>query len=169
MLPDTLVQSIINAIPQDYLRNKLKESPLGLAISEETFTSYKPADIVNILRKVADDFTPRGEKLLLFSEQVNPDNSPISSTTTFALNTKKIYASFKNEGVLEKLDKVIIKWTNLTNRKVVYWSAFSVNPNASYNYIFVRLEHWEAGKYLVSMYKQIQDTDAVAYGGFEIK
>jgi hypothetical protein len=169
LLPDNLVYSILNAIPQDYLRRKIEESPLSSAVSEETFKNYKPAEIVNILRKVADDFTPKGEKSLLFSLEVNTDNSPISPTNIFAHDTKKIFVCFKNEGVLAKIDKVIIKWTNQTNKNILYWSSFMLNPDASYNYIFVKQENWEVGKYLVSTYKQIQDIEPAAYGEFEIK
>lgn len=169
LLPDSLVYPIINTIPQDYLRRKLEESPLGAAISDETFKNYKPAEIVIILHKVSNDFTPKGEKSLLFSLQVNPDFSPISPTTTFRHDTKRIYACFKNEGVLAKLDRIVIKWTNRTNKNIIYWSALPLTSDANYNHVWVRLENWDVGKYLVSIYKQIQDVEPVACGEFEIK
>lgn len=169
LLPDSLVYSIINTIPQNYLRRKLEESPFSKAISDETFKNYNPAEIVIILHKVADDFIPKGEKSLLFSLQVNPDYSPISPTTTFRHATKRIYTCFKNEGVLAKLDKVIIKWTNRTNKNIIYWSALPLTPDANYNHVWVQLENWDVGKYLVSIYKQIQDVEPVACGEFEIK
>ncbi|MFH0889202.1 MAG: hypothetical protein V1871_08350 [Planctomycetota bacterium] len=168
LIPDALIKSFVNTLPQEYVRNKLEES-FGLAISEETFKNCKPTEVVLILHKVADDFTPKGEKSLLFSVQVNPDFSPISPTTTFRPNTKRIYACFKNEGVLAKLDKVIIKWTNQTNKNIIYWNVFMLNPDANYNHIWVQLENWDVGKYLVSIYKQIQDVEPVACGEFEIK
>ncbi|MFH1230502.1 MAG: hypothetical protein V1709_03300 [Planctomycetota bacterium] len=168
LIPDTLIKSFVNTLPQDYVRNKLEEG-FGVAISEETFKNYKPAEIVLILRKVVDDFAPKGEKSLFFSLQVNPDNSPVSPTSTFTTDTKKIYACFKNEGVLAKLDRIIIKWTNQTNKNILDWSAFMLNSDANYNYIFIKRGDWDTGKYLVSIYKQIQDVEPVACGEFEIK
>jgi len=170
-IPDSVVESVLNALPQDYLKQKIQESPIGMAVNEETYKNHTPADVINILRKAADDYTPKGENMLVFSTQVNnSDNSPISPTTVFGADVKKIYACFENKGPLTKLDRIIIKWTNVSTKKVVYWSAFMITPNASYNFIFVKPEgRWESGKYLISIYKQVQNPDPVAYGEFEVK
>jgi hypothetical protein len=171
-IPDSVVESVLKALPQDYLKQKIQESPVGMAVTEETYKNHTPAEVINILRKAADDYTPKGENMLVFSTQVNasPDNSPISPTALFNTGLKKIYACFENKGPLAKLDRVIIKWTNVTTQKVVYWSAFMLNSEAAYNYIFVKPEaRWEAGKYLITIYKQVQSPDPVAYGEFEVK
>lgn len=169
-IPNSVVESVLSVLPQDYLKQKIQESPLGMAVNDETYKDRKPADVVNSLIRVANDYTPKGEKMLSFSTQVNPDNSPISPTAVFGSDAKKIHACFENKGPLAKLDRVIIKWANTYSMKVVYWSAFMINPDATYNYIFVKPEgHWEAGKYLITIYKQPQDAEPVAYGEFEVK
>jgi len=170
-IPDSVVESVLNALPQDYLKQKIQDSPIGMAVNAETYRNHTPAEVINMLRKAADDYTPKGEKMLVFTTTVNKDdNSPISPTALFNPEPKKIHACFANQGPLAKLDKVIIKWTNVTKKKVIYWSAFMVNPDAAYNFIFVRPEgRWETGKYLISVYKQVNSSDPVAYGEFEIK
>lgn len=170
-IPDGVVESVLNALPQDYLKQKIQESPIGMAVNEETYKNHTPAEVINILRKSADDYTAKGENMLVFSTQVNTsDNSPISPTAVFSTDVKKIYACFENKGPLAKLDRVIIKWTNISTKKVVYWSAFMITPEAAYNFIFVKPEgRWEAGKYLITIYKQVQNPDPVAYGEFEVK
>jgi len=168
-IPESLIQTVLNTVPQDYLKQRLMESPLDVAITPGLFATYKPADILNILRKTAEDFTSKGENLILFSLVVNPDNSPISPTNAFPAE-KKVYACFKNEGVMAKLNPVIVKWANLSTTQIVYWRAFMINPEAQWNYVFLRPEKkWETGKYLVTIYKQVQDTTPIAYGEFEIK
>ncbi len=176
-IPDSVVESVLSALPQDYLKQKIQESPIGMAVNEETYKNHTPADIVNILRKAADDYTPKGENMLVFSTQVNTDpsipatlNSPISPTTVFSTGTEKIFACFENKGPVAKLDRVIIKWTNVSKQRVVYWSAFMLNPDAAYNFIFLKQDgRWEAGNYLVTIYKQVQNPDPVAYGQFEVR
>ncbi|MEW6025927.1 MAG: hypothetical protein AB1599_01340 [Planctomycetota bacterium] len=170
-IPDSVVESVLNALPQDYIKQKIQDSPLGLAVTEDTYKDRKPADVANILRKVADDYKPKGEKMIVFSTDVNKtDNSPISPTATFGSGTKKIYACFENKGPLAKLDRVIIKWANTYSMEVTYWSAFMINPEAPYNFIFVKPEgNWKPGKYLVTIYKTAHDADPAAYGEFEVK
>jgi len=116
-----------------------------------------------------DQTTSQLGQTILFSLQVNPDYSPISPTTTFRPNTKRIYACFKNEGVLANLYKVIAKWTNQTNKNIIDWQTFPLTPDAKYNHVWVKLDNWDVGKYLVSIYKQSWDVEPVACGEFEIK
>jgi|SRR3989339_918609 len=170
-IPDSVLESVLNALPQDYLKQKIQESPIGMAVTEETYKNHTPADIINILRKTATDYTPKGENMLVFSTLINnADNSPISPTAVFNSEPKKIYACFENKGPLTKLDRVIIKWTNISAQKVIYWSAFMLNSGAAYNYIFLKQEgRWENGRYLITIYKQVQNSDPVAYGEFEIR
>ena len=171
--PSDSIQRIINSvtIPENELRQQLEEGPLGLMISTETYKNYKASEIINILRAVAEDNTPKGAKIILFSTQVNPNNSPISPTNSFTPNTERIYVCFKNETILNKTDRLIIKWTNLSTKSIIYWSFFIINPNDDYNYFFLgkKREGWEIGKYLITIYKQIQDISPVGYGEFEIK
>ncbi|MDI6733079.1 MAG: hypothetical protein QME51_05420 [Planctomycetota bacterium] len=170
-LPDSFIEAALSIMPAEYLRNKITESPLGLMVTDETFKNIKPAEIVNNLRKVALDYNPKGEKLIVFATRVNPDNnSPISPTDVFPPETKRIFACFRNQGPLAKLDRVIIKWVDTTTPQLVYWSAYLLNPDAEYNYIFLKPEgRWGSGKYFALLYKQIQDIEPSAYGEFEIR
>jgi hypothetical protein len=170
-VPEGLIDIVLTTLPEDYLRKKLEQSALEAAISDETFKEHKPAEIIKNLLRVHNDFTlPVGEKLLVFATAVNPDNSPVSRTTVFPPETKRIYACFKNEGVLSKLDRVIIKWVNQTTKNIVYWSAFMITKDAEYNYIFLKPEgRWERGKYFACLYKKVSDPTPIAWGEFEIK
>lgn len=169
-IPDSIIESVLKVLPQDYLKQKIQNSPLGLAITEDTFQGRNPSDIINMLRKSADDYTPRGENMLSFALEVNSDNSPISPTYIFKPDTKKIYACFENKNPLSKLDRVVIKWANVSTQKIIYWSSFMINPDSPFNFIFVNPEgRWDTGHYLISIYRQLHDPTPSAYGQFEVK
>ncbi|MBI5777897.1 MAG: hypothetical protein HZA49_00375 [Planctomycetes bacterium] len=170
VIPDSVIETVLNVMPQEYLKQKIEEY-FGLAVTEETYRDRKPADVVNILRKAAYDFKPKGENMLSFSIQVNQsDNSPISPTNMFTADAKVIFACFENRGPLAKLDKAIIKWSNTYTMKIVYWNALPLTPDAPRNYIYLKPPgKWDQGKYLVTIYLKTHDADPVAYGEFEVK
>jgi hypothetical protein len=168
-LPEETIKSILNKLPQDYLRDKLANAELGL--SPEELNKLSPADIIISLAKVGQGNIPAGGAPVYFSTSVNKlDNTPLTATISFKRNDKRIYACFKNEGELAKLEQVVVYWMNLDTRKVIYWGAQPIDPETSYNYVWVEEKSgWEAGSYIVAIFKHAGDTNCLAQGKFDIK
>jgi hypothetical protein len=168
-LPEGTVKSILDKLPPDYLRNKLALSDLGL--SPEELSNIKPSELIMALAKVGQGEIPQGGASVYFTTQVNQsDNSPIAATSLFSTKDHKVYACFKNEGALAKLDKVVVYWTNVTKGEVAYWGSQPIDPNTPYNYIWVEEKSgWATGSYLVAIFKNAKDTNCLAQGRFEVK
>jgi uncharacterized protein YoxC len=170
ILSDKSAQSLLESLPEDYLRRILYQSNLGQAITPEVFDSHTAVAIISNLRKAAMDYSMQGKNLLTFSTEVNPDNTPVTPTMTFTTNTQRIYACFKNEEPLAKLKTVIVKWVNVTTQEIMYWKCFEIDPKKPYNFVFLSYQDkWIPGAYLISIYKNIEDTSPIGYGKFEIK
>ncbi|MBI5777854.1 MAG: hypothetical protein HZA49_00160 [Planctomycetes bacterium] len=88
-----------------------------------------------------------------FALRVSPDNSPISPTAIFKSGDRRIYACFKNQGVLEGLAKVITRWMNKTTNEVIGLDTKALNPGVSDNFIWrEKKDGWPAGEYLVELF-----------------
>lgn len=168
-LPEGVVDSILSQLPQDYLRNKLNLTNLGF--SSEDLTQNKPSEILSALIKASRDVKNEKAALLFFSTQVYCyDNSPLDIRASFSPTERKIYACFKNEGTLARLNKVIVYWTNISTGKIIYWGCQYLNPDTPWNYIWVEPQNnWTRGRYLVTLSNSSNKTNCLAQGRFEIK
>ncbi len=168
-LPEGTVESILDKLPQGYLRDKLALTELGLSI--EDLQGVKPSKLIASLLKVAQAEIGSGGAPLYFTTQVNSlDNSPVKSGSVFKNKDYRIYACFLNQGALAKLDSVIVYWANTSKNQIVYWGCQPINPNASYNYIWVEEKSgWARGTYLVALFKHAKDKDCLAQGKFKVK
>ncbi|HLD36612.1 MAG TPA: hypothetical protein VJC37_07800 [Planctomycetota bacterium] len=105
---------------------------------------------------------------ITFALRVNPDNSPISPTAVFKSTDRRIYACFKNQGAFEGLTKVVTRWTNKTTKEVIKLETKPIDPNASYNFIWVeKKEGWPAGEYAVELLNT-KTLALIGQGGFKV-
>lgn len=142
-----------------------------LGLSPEELARTKPAELITSLLKIAQGEIAQGGAPIYFTTQVNEsDNSPIGAKASFTANDLKIYACFKNEGALAKLNQVIVYWANISKGEIVYWGCQPIDPDAPYNYIWVEEKSkWASGSYLVVLFKEAKDTNPLAQGKFEVK
>lgn len=168
-LSDDVIRSLIKVVPDDYLKQKLLTS--GLGITEDDIKKSSPEEIVTAMLQVAKGEFNKGAIGISFGTEVEPGtNRPVNPRTYFATTDKKIYACFPNEGALHKLNKVVITWMNSSLTQIAYWGAQPIDPNAPYNYIYVNyVDNWEPGMYSVAIFKDVSSKEALASGAFQIK
>jgi tetratricopeptide (TPR) repeat protein len=147
-----LVSGIISAVMK-YRSNDLLVRMIGQDGTQwkqrvctfDTIIQVSPKDV---FESVSKSFEP-----ILFSTEVNKDNSPISPSDSFKIGTKRIYASFANSGSLKGFSKLITQWTNTKTKEVVCLDKKTLDPKAKFNYIWVDMNNgWQVGKYKVELF-----------------
>lgn len=168
-LPEDRFQAELKKLKEDYFKGKLKESSFGIYFLEKEFKDATAAEILVNMRRIANEFSARGDNIISFSNDVypSPDNGPVRQISMMPSERKRIYACFKNEFVFARLDKVVAKWIDLSTQKLIRFRAYKLEPFSQNNNIPMQ-SVWTPGKYMVAIYKQIFDERPIAYGTFEI-
>lgn len=182
----TALDKIITSFPitQYELSQKLHGRKMSdLLLTDEIIKNHQPAELIGIISKstakIEDETagqkeTPKSAgvditreiKNILFSEQINYDNAPISASVTFPSDAKQIYACFKNDTYS---NRITYKWYNLTSMKVMYWGSVDFPPFGDTYILLKPQDCWQLGRYRVYIYKDIQDAYPFAGGDFDIE
>ncbi|MEW6027522.1 MAG: hypothetical protein AB1599_09550 [Planctomycetota bacterium] len=167
------IEAVVNSLPPDYVKGLIKQFT---GISEEDIPKddTKLGEYAKNLFKVVQGkpvettSAQLPQENISFTLRVNPDNSPITPQTQFKPGDRRIYACFTNQGSLQGLSKVVTRWTNKTIGETVLLETKSINPGASYNFVWKeKREGWPVGEYEVELLKT-QTFEKIASGKFTI-
>lgn len=172
-LPDDKVtqeiKNLVKGFPDEFIYQKIAEFT-DISQTEISHT-VKLEDYATklILAVHGGNFAGGGEKII-FGTEIKPDNTPVNPSLVFhPQKDRRIYASFANEGALKGLSKVVTRWTNTSDRTIVYVGKTSLTPTSANNYIYVeKKKGWSKGVYLVELFR-VDTMEKIAQGRFEIK
>jgi len=136
--------------------------PEGADLAQWASKAYGISDLGETF-DIAPDSTA-----IMFSTTVNPDNSPANPQSSFLSGDRRLYACFSSQGAVAGLNKVFVRWTNITTGVIENFNALALNPAATYNFVwYEKKDGWLQGEYKVELFKT-QTTDKVAEGVFTI-
>ncbi|MFA5795218.1 MAG: hypothetical protein WC980_09185 [Candidatus Brocadiia bacterium] len=163
------IQAIINTLPRKVIEDQLQT--LGIAPSEippDTNLTDYAIKLLAIGRN--EQVTISGAVVdMLFSLQVNKDNSPMTPTKILPIGKYRIYACFPNKDALKGISKAIIRWNNQTSGETVSMKLHSLDPNAPNNFIWLEAkEGWTRGTYEVELFR-VNTAEKVASGIYRVE
>ena len=168
------IRTIINDTSEDKIYQQVK-----------TFTGISKKNIEAALKDTNEnlsdfvagliEFAKRGEfsgggDPISFGSTINPDNSPKTARDSFSRTDHTLYACFGNQGSLQGIKKVMVRWMNNSTGQLVFVGARAIDPNKPYNYIKVRnTKNWDKGTYQAQLFKINTSFEPLAQGTYQIK
>ena len=160
-------QRILSAI-QSFINIDLDDVPLHIPVKDFAVKLIKIAanGVLTPLQSepIKNDVPPLP---IDFNTSINEDNSVSESRESFFSEETKIFAAFDSSQLTD--DKVLVKWYQTDQPKIVLMNSFPINPNSN-NYIWLDLpQGWSRGKYSVDIYSLQDDLNLIASGQYGVQ
>jgi type II secretory pathway component PulC len=176
----TRVKPLLETLPEETVYKGIKEIT-GISREDIPPNTNLQEYVTKLIQISQDGVLPEARQTakmvnIVFSLQVNPDDSARNPTTIFAETDKKIYACFSSQGDLQGLKNVVTRWTNLAagdpggaGGGIVYIGNKPIDPSAPNNFVWVEKQKgWIKGFYQVEFFKP-GTLEKVAQGRFEVR